>query len=112
VDYNLLLRRITGRRSCPACGRIYNVYLQPPTVDEQCDFDNSKLVMRNDDREEVIVERLATFEAQTRPVVDYFERRGRLITLHGDLPVEEVTARIFAVIEGQRAALSRHPVSR
>jgi adenylate kinase len=112
VDYNLLLRRITGRRSCPTCGRIYNVYLQPPRVDEQCDIDNSKLVMRNDDREEVIVERLAAFEVQTRPVVNYFERKGRLITVNGDLPVAEVTAKLFAVIEEQRAALVRHPVSR
>jgi len=111
VDYNLLVRRITGRRSCPTCGRIYNVYLQPPSVNEQCDLDRSKLVTRNDDREEVIVERLAAFEAQTRPVADYFERKGRLITLPGDLPVTAVTTSIFGVIDEHRAALVRNPVS-
>ena len=58
VDYNELLRRLTGRRSCPTCGRIYNVYFQPPQVDELCDVDGTKLVIRADDREEVIRERL------------------------------------------------------
>ena len=58
VDYNELLRRLTGRRSCPTCGRTYNVHLQPPKVDELCDVDGTKLVIREDDREEVIRERL------------------------------------------------------
>ncbi len=58
VDYNELLLRLTGRRSCPTCGRIYNVHLQPPKVDELCDVDGTKLVIRADDREEVIRERL------------------------------------------------------
>ena len=61
VDYNQLLLRITGRRSCPTCGRIYNVHLQPPRVDEICDVDGTKLVTRNDDRLEVIQPRLTAF---------------------------------------------------
>ena len=91
VDYNQLLRRLTGRRSCPACGRIYNVYFQPPRVDELCDVDGTKLVTRKDDREEVIRERLKAYELQTRPVADYYQRKGRLISVNGDLPVDEVT---------------------
>jgi adenylate kinase len=60
VDYNQLLLRITGRRSCPTCGRIYNVHFQPPRVDEICDLAHgTKLVTRNDDRLEVIEPRLA-----------------------------------------------------
>jgi len=54
VDYTQLLLRLTGRRSCPTCGRLYNIHFQPPLVDELCDVDESKLVIRNDDREEVI----------------------------------------------------------
>jgi adenylate kinase len=99
VDYNELLHRITGRRSCPTCGRIYNVYLQPPSVNERCDVDGSKLVIRNDDREEVIVPRLAAYEAQTRPVADYYERKGRLVSLNGDAAVDDVTGEILHVIE-------------
>jgi adenylate kinase len=99
VDYNELLHRITGRRSCPTCGRIYNVYLQPPSVNERCDVDGSKLVIRNDDREEVIVPRLAAYEIQTRPVADYYERKGRLVSMNGDLPVDEVTRQLFRIVE-------------
>src|SRR3982074_2214594 len=63
--YNQLLRRITGRRTCLTCGRIYNVYFHPPRFDEVCDFDGSKLVTRNDDRLEVIEPRLAAYQGQT-----------------------------------------------
>jgi adenylate kinase len=99
VDYNELLRRLTGRRSCPTCGRIYNVHLQPPKVDELCDRDGTKLVIRDDDREEVIRERLNEFDRQTRPVADYYQAKGRLKTVNGDLPMDEVTAQIFCIID-------------
>jgi adenylate kinase len=99
VDYNELLRRLTGRRSCPTCGRIYNVHLQPPRVDELCDRDGTKLVIRDDDREEVIRERLNEFDRQTRPVADYYQAKGRLKTFNGDLPMDEVTAQIFCIID-------------
>jgi adenylate kinase len=99
VDYNQLLLRITGRRSCPTCGRIYNVHFQPPRVDELCDCDGSKLVTRNDDRLEVIQPRWAAYEEQTRPVADYYQRTGRLFSVNGDLPMDEVTEQIFRIIE-------------
>jgi adenylate kinase len=104
VDYNDLLRRLTGRRTCPVCGRIYNVYLQPPRVDELCDVDGSKLVIRNDDREEVIQERLHAYEQQTRPVADYYERKGRLVSVDGSSAAEQVFQRIFREIETRRPA--------
>ena len=104
VDYNQLLLRITGRRSCPTCGRIYNVHFQPPRVDEICDeAHGTKLVARNDDRLEVIQPRLTAFQEQTRPVADYYQRTGRLISVNGDSPVDEVTAQIFRIIEDQKA---------
>ena len=99
VDYNELLLRLAGRRTCPVCGRIYNVHLQPPRVDELCDVDGSKLVTRNDDREEVIRERLFAYQAQTRPVAEYFERKGRLVSVDGNLPVDQVSEQIFRLIE-------------
>ena len=103
VDYNQLLLRITGRRSCPTCGRIYNVHSQPPLVDEICDLDGSGLVMREDDREEVIRERLDAYECQTKPVADYYQQLGRLATIDGDQPVDDVTARILQEIDGNAA---------
>jgi adenylate kinase len=103
VDYNHLLLRITGRRSCPTCGRIYNVHFQPPRVDEVCDIDGSKLVTRNDDRLEVIQPRLAAYQEQTRPVADYYQRTGRLISLNGDEPMDVVTEQIFRILEDHHA---------
>jgi len=104
VDYNELLLRLTGRRTCPVCGRIYNVHLQPPRVDELCDVDASRLVIRNDDREEVIRERLLAYEQQTRPVAEYYERKGRLVSVDGGLPVDEVSEQIFREIESRGPA--------
>jgi adenylate kinase len=103
VDYNQLLLRITGRRSCPTCGRIFNVHLQPPRLDELCDCDGAKLVTRNDDRLEVIQPRLTAYREQTRPVSDYYQRTGRLICVNGDLPMDEVSEQIFKILEDHHA---------
>jgi adenylate kinase len=99
VGYNELLRRLTGRRSCPTCGRIYNIHFQPPRVADTCDVDGAKLVLRKDDTEEVIAERLKTYERQTLPLTDYYRRQGRLRQLDGARPVEQVTAEAFQAIE-------------
>jgi len=104
VDYNQVLLRITGRRSCPTCGRIYNVHFQPPRVDELCDQPHAtRLVTRNDDRLEVIQPRLMAYQEQTRPVADYYQRTGRLISVNGDLPVDDVTDQINRILEDHHA---------
>jgi len=99
VDYTQLLQRLTGRRSCSACGHLYNIHSQPPLVDELCDVDGSKLVIREDDREEVISGRLAAYESQTRRVVDYYRAQRRLVAINADRTMDEVTAQIFGVID-------------
>ena len=103
VDYNQLLLRLTGRRTCPTCGRIYNVHFQPPRVDELCDVEGAKLVTRNDDRLEVIQPRLTAYQEQTRPVAEYYQRTGRLISVNGDLPMDDVTGQIYRAIEDHHA---------
>ncbi|HET7442615.1 MAG TPA: adenylate kinase [Terriglobales bacterium] len=109
VNYNELIRRVTGRRSCPVCGTIYNVYFQPPRFNETCDREGSKLVTRNDDREDVMRERLNAYDAQTRPVAEYYERKGRLVSVNGDAPMDEVTAEIFRIIKTHAAARDTVP---
>ncbi len=99
VDYNVLLQRITGRRSCPTCGRVYNVYFQPPKVQGICDVDGTALVTRPDDEESVFAERMKAYEQQTLPLVGYYGERGRLIEVNGEQPVEEVMAQAFSAIE-------------
>jgi len=100
VDYNKLLLRITGRRICPVCGRIYNIHSQPPLVDEICDVEGAKLIVREDDREEVMRERLAAYERQTKPVAEHYQLLNRVVEVNGDLPVDEVTSLILEAIDG------------
>ena len=102
VSYNQLLQRLTGRRSCPVDGTIYNIYFQPPQKEGVCDSCGAPLVQRKDDKEEVISKRLKEYESQTLPLVDYYRRQGRLRGLNGELPVEKVTEQAFAVIDGAR----------
>src|SRR5579871_6822050 len=99
VDYNILLQRITGRRSCPTCGRVYNVYFQPPKVQGICDVDGTALVTRPDDEESVFAERMRTYDRQTLPLVEYYRERGRLVEVNGEQPVEDVMAQAFSAIE-------------
>ncbi|HXE89695.1 MAG TPA: adenylate kinase [Terriglobales bacterium] len=99
VGYNQLMQRLTGRRSCPACGRIYNIYFQPPRVADTCDVDGTKLVLRKDDREEVIRERLKAYEKQTLPLTDYYRGTGRLREVNGDQAADKVTGETLGVLE-------------
>ncbi|HEY6308469.1 MAG TPA: adenylate kinase [Candidatus Angelobacter sp.] len=99
VGYNQLLQRLTGRRSCPVDGKIYNIYSQPPQNEGVCDSCGASLVQRKDDREEVISKRLQEYAAQTLPLVDYYRRRGRLFEINGELPPERVTAETLTAIE-------------
>jgi adenylate kinase len=99
VDYNQLLQRLTGRRSCPTCGTIYNVFSKPPRIEGICDLEGSKLVMRQDDREEVIAGRLKAYEQQTLPLVSYYRSLGRLFEVNGDQPEKRVTEEMLSLIE-------------
>ncbi len=99
VEYNQLLQRLTGRRTCPTCGRIYNVYFQPPRVADVCDVDGSRLETRKDDREEVIVERLKAYEGQTLPLASYSRAKGYLVEVDGTRPVDEIVAEAANLIE-------------
>jgi adenylate kinase len=98
VSYTQLLRRITGRRTCPVCGTIYNIYLQPPKVDEKCDLDGTPLVRRSDDTEEVFQERMRTYESQTAPVVEHYRALGRFAEVDGERPVDVVAAGVESAV--------------
>ena len=102
VGYNELLRRITGRRICPACGTIYNIYLQPPKVEGKCDLDGAPLERRSDDTEEVFRERMRTYESQTAPVVEHYRALGRFEEVDGNRPVSAVAAGVEAAVERLR----------
>jgi len=77
VDYNSLITRLTGRRQCPLCGTLYNLFSKAPKRDEICDLDGTKLVIREDDSTAVIKERLDAYDRQTQPLIAYFRDHGR-----------------------------------
>ena len=77
VDYNIIINRLTGRRQCPRCGTLYNIGSHPSRVAGVCDLDGEKLVIRDDDAEPVIRERLDTYKRQTQPLLDFFRQQGR-----------------------------------
>ena len=106
VSYNQLLQRLTGRRACPVDGKIYNIYLQPPKENGVCDVCGTQLFQRVDDTEEVISERLKSYERQTLPLEDFYRKQGRLRRINGEQPVEQVLADMFRAIEGGAAAAS------
>ena len=101
VDYNIVIARLSGRRQCPLCGTLYNVVSQPPKVAGICDLDGHALVIRDDDREEVIRERLDAYQRQTRPVLDYFRSVGRPVreVEAGNAPPEAVFREICRALE-------------
>ena len=72
VDYNVIVARLAGRRQCPVCGALYSLSPNAPTVSEVCDYDGSTLVVRDDDRPEVVTERMRGYDRQTSPVLEYF----------------------------------------
>ncbi len=76
VDYNVIIARLSGRRQCPTCGALYSVTSNAPSVSEVCDYDGSKLVVREDDRPEVVGERLRAYERQTEPVLEFLKGAG------------------------------------
>lgn len=102
VSYDELLRRITGRRTCPVCKSIYNIYSNPPKIANHCDLEGSELVQRPDDTEAVFAERMNTFKAQTSQVINYYHREGRFEEVEGDQPVEQVTAAITNALKRLR----------
>jgi adenylate kinase len=98
VNYNQLLRRITGRRNCPVCQTIYNVFVHPPQRDGFCDVEGAALVQRSDDTEEVFKERMRAYSALTAPVVEHYREQGRFAEVDGDRPIAEITAGIVAAV--------------
>lgn len=98
VDDEVILPRITGRRSCPQCKKPYHIHFGPPKRDLLCDTCDVPLVHRDDDTETAVVQRLEAYHRMTAPLVDYYEKQGKLLVVDGTGKVPEVTERIFKVL--------------
>ena len=99
VSYNVIVKRLGGRRICPICQRTYNLVSQPPRKDSVCDDDGASLKQRPDDREEAIRERLSAYEAQTAPLMEYYKKEGRFYEVNADRTPEQITDELMRVFD-------------
>jgi adenylate kinase len=98
VPDDLLIRRLTGRRVCPACQATYHVDFNPPRVEGRCDRCGAELVQRADDSLETVTRRLQVYAAETAPLIGYYRTAGILVEVPGTGSVDEVTARILEAL--------------
>ena len=99
IPTEILEKRMTGRRNCPVCGEIYNVYFKPPKHDNVCDVHtDTQLAHRADDNPETVKARLITYEEQTRPLMNYYRSRGLLRTVDGNRDPEVIYKEIEAIV--------------
>lgn len=92
------IQRITGRRVCLSCGRVYHLKYQPPKKKGICDFCQKELIHREDDSKEVIQKRLKIYHQNTEPLIDYYRQKGILIEINGEQPIEKVQRDILKKI--------------
>jgi adenylate kinase len=104
VPPDVVVGRITARRQCPVCNRIYNVMYQPPKNDGVCDFDDGKLFTRKDDTQETVRERMKTYETITNPVLEYY-KAATYFKVDGTRPPEVVFKDIAGLLQ---AAMALH----
>ena len=99
VDFDVLMQRLTGRRTCKACGQMYNIFTSPPRIEGQCDKCGGELLHRADDNEETIANRLRVYEAQTAPLIDYYRGQGKLRTVQGVGEIADIYNAVLRALE-------------
>lgn len=98
VDKESLLKRLTGRRTCPVCGKLYNVFFNPPKFENKCDEDGSPLTIRSDDNAETVKQRMEVYEKETAPLIDFYRKKKILYSVDGNRDVGDVFNQIMEVI--------------
>jgi adenylate kinase len=93
VDNDEVIRRLSGRRACRGCGKNWHVLFDPPSHEDVCDRCGGELYQRDDDKEEVISERLRVYARDTAPLIDFYGAQGKLVGIDATGPVEDVTER-------------------
>lgn len=99
VDFDALIQRITGRRTCESCGAVFNIYSSPSKLDERCDRCGGNLHHRSDDNEETIGNRLRVYEAQTTPLIAYYRNQNKLRTVQGVGEIQDIFNDLIKVID-------------
>jgi len=102
VSRDEVVRRLTGRRSCPKCQAVFHIEFAPPAREGVCDRCGTLLVQRNDDRKETVEARLAVYDEQTAPLIAYYRQRGLLSDLDGTGPIDQVQQRLVNLLAAQK----------
>jgi adenylate kinase len=98
VDHDEVIRRLSGRRTCRKCGRVWHIAFDPPSIPGRCDECGGELFQRDDDREETIRHRLEVYQLQTQPLISYYADEGILLGIDATGPVEDVTERALLAL--------------
>lgn len=98
VDFDVLLERAVGRRSCPKCGAVYHVKFNPPKSAGVCDKCSSQLVQRDDDKEETVRNRLKVYQEQTAPLVEHYRKKGKIVDIDGSRGIDAVFGQMVDAI--------------
>jgi len=98
VSEEEIVKRISNRRVCPNCGKVYNLITLKPKEDEKCDVCGTKLIQRDDDKEDVVRERYKVYKKNTEPVIEYYRKNNKIITIDGAQDVEDVTKELFNIL--------------
>lgn len=96
-----IIRRLSGRRSCPECQAVYHMETAPPLQMGTCDKCSSELIQRRDDKPDTIAERLKVYEQQTKPLVEYYSKQGLLRRIDATVPIDDVYGRLRQVLAPQ-----------
>ena len=99
VTFDILIDRLTGRRSCGNCGAVYHITNNPPKSENKCDRCSSELIQRSDDHEEVIRNRLETYENQTKPLIQFYENQNKLKNIPGNDDINSIFRSIVIVLD-------------
>ncbi len=99
VNEESIIRRLSARRVCSSCGKIYNMITEPPKKDEVCDECSAGLYQRDDDKESTIRERFRVYNSKTAPLIEYYSKKGMLKTVHADGEIEAINKSIVSLIE-------------
>ncbi|RME54334.1 adenylate kinase [Candidatus Woesearchaeota archaeon] len=96
----VIIKRLAARRICKTCGKVYGLDV-PPKHDNKCDIDGSELYQREDDKEEVVRERLMVYRQQTLPLIDYYNKKGILRPVNGEEPIDVILENIVKLVNGK-----------
>jgi adenylate kinase len=105
VPEEVLVKRLSGRRTCPTCGRVYHIEYNPPRQEGICDDDGTELVQREDDRPETVRKRIQVYMEQTAPLISYYRNRQLLVEVDGTRQIEDITTQLIEVIKEKKSGV-------